>query len=335
MLEIRNFTKQDLPSLVGLINAADAVDKLERATTLAELEHDMTFPTYHPETDCFTAWEDDVLVGYADLYVAKGTEETGSKIYSWGEVHPQWRRRGIGRLLLEICFFRAEEHLPQIQHGLVHFHGRCNQVEEGRRALLEGFGMQPIRYFANLARPINGDLPPVELPSGVRLRTFDPDRDVETLWRVDNLAFSDHWGHTPQKLEDYQHWTTSPHFRPELWFLAETVDTHEVIGLGLNKIDPDWIEHTGRQEGYVETLGVLREQRGRGIGTALLAHCLHALKESRMEWAHLHADSENLTGAMRLYERVGFKVRKTSVSYRKLMSNETDRPVEDRQESER
>lgn len=322
MLEIRNYTKQDLPALVDLMNAADAVDKQERATTLAELEHDMSFPTFHPETDAVTAWVDGVLVGYASVYVAKGTEETGSKVYSWGEVHPQWRRQGIGSLLMDICYFRAEELLPEIEYGPVHFLGRANQAEEGRKALLSGFGMEPVRYFVNLARPINGNLPPVELPAGVRLRSFDPERDMEALWRVDNLAFSDHWGHTPTKLEDIEHWTTMPHFRPELWFLAETVDTAKVIGLGLNVIGPDWIEQTGRQEGYVDTLAVVREHRGKGLGTALLTQSLHALRENKMQWAHLHADSRNLTGAMRIYERVGFTVRRTSINYRKLMRAE-------------
>jgi len=32
-----------------------------------------------------------------------------------------------------------------------------------------------------------------------------------------------------------------------------------------------------------------------------------------MDGVHLHADAENLTGAMRLYERVGFKARQTTL----------------------
>ncbi len=118
-----------------------------------------------------------------------------------------------------------------------------------------------------------------------------------------------------------------PHFRPELWFLAEDLASGEVVGLGLNIIDPDWIAQTGRREGYVDTLAVLREHRQRGLGTALLVHSLHALREAGMELAHLHADAENLTGAMRLYMRLGFRVRKTSVAYRKLVQNHVDNPV--------
>jgi ribosomal protein S18 acetylase RimI-like enzyme len=51
----------------------------------------------------------------------------------------------------------------------------------------------------------------------------------------------------------------------------------------------------------------------------LLVQSLHSLRQAGMEGAHLHADSENLTGAMRLYGRVGFQVRKTSVAYHKVM----------------
>ena len=316
---IRNYRPDDLPSLVALINGADTVDKLERATTLQQLEHEMSFPTVHPETDCFLAWEGDRLVGYTDLYVGKGDEGADSMIYCWGVVHPQWRRRGVGRRLLEAAYRRATDYLSEIDRGQVNFQSTTRDVEEDRKALYQSFGMTAVRYFVNMVRTLNGELPPVQLPPGLRLRTFDPQHDVETIWRVDNTAFRDHWGHTEGKLEEFVHWIKMPHFRPELWYLAEEQTTGQVVGLGLSNIDPDWIAQTGRQEGYVDSLAVLRERRQRGLGTALLVQSLHALREAGMEAAHLHADSENLTGAMRLYERVGFQVRKTSIAYRRVV----------------
>jgi mycothiol synthase len=317
----RNYRADDLAVLVRLINEADAVDKLEKATTLEEMEHEMSFPTAHPETDCFLAWNNGQLVGYTDLYVRNGDANVNSMIYCWGEVHPEWRRRGLGRQLLEMAYRRAEEYAAGIEKGQVNFQCVARDVEENRRALYEDFEMAQVRYFVNLVRPINGDLPPVELPGGIRLRTFDPEHDTETVWRVDNAAFRDHWGHTENKLEEFEHWVKMPHFRPELWLLAEEQATGEVVGLGLNIIDPDWIAQTGRQEGYLDCLAVLREHRKKGLGTALLVQSLHTLREAGMEAAHLHADAENLTGAMRLYERVGFQVRKTSIAYWKVLKN--------------
>jgi mycothiol synthase len=319
---IRNYRPDDVAALVALINDADAVDKLERGTTLQQLEYDMSFPTIHPETDCYLAWDGNRLVGYTDLYVRAGDADTGSTIYCWGVVHPGWRRRGLGQRLLETVYLRATEYATGIEEGRVSFQCSARNIEPDRRALYEGFGMVPVRYFVNLARPLNGDLSPLKVPAGIRLRTFDPERDVETVWRVDNTAFRDHWGHTEGKLEEFLHWTKMPHLRPELWFLAEEEATGEVVGLGLNVIDPDWIAQTGRQEGYVDSLAVLREHRKRGLGTALLVQSLHALQRAGMESAHLHADAENLTGAMRLYERVGFRVRKTSIAHRKVIRDE-------------
>jgi mycothiol synthase len=320
-VRIRTYGKEDLPALVALINEADAFDKLERSTTLEEMEHEMSFPTDSPETDCFLAWAGDRLVGFSNMYVPKGDPQRDQEVamWCWGVVHPEWRRRGLGRSLMEAAYRRGEEYLDEIKVPTVHFHSNTRDVEEDRRALFEGFGMKPVRYNVNLIRPMNGNLPPVSVPDGYRLRAFDPECDAEAAWRVDNAAFRDHWGHTESKFEDFVHWMEEPHMRPELWLLAEEKATGEIVGLGLNVIDPDWIEQTGRREGYLNTLAVLREHRKRGLGAALIDQSLHVLRDEGMEAVHLHADSENLTGAMRLYERAGFRVRKRYVSYRKTM----------------
>jgi mycothiol synthase len=318
-ITIRNYRPDDLPALVALINEADAFDQMERATTQEELGFEMTWPNYHPETDCFLAWQDGRLIGYADFLLRKGGRGEDSIFYTWGIVHPGWRRRGLGRRLLEMLYHWAEECLVEIEQGPAYFQCSTRDVEEDRKALFEGFGLEPVRYFVDLARPVDNGLPPVEVPAGFRLRAFDPERDLEDVWQVDNLAFQDHWGFTSFPLEEFQHWVGQPHFRSELWLLAEKEATGEVVGIGLNKIDPDWIAWTGRREGYVNTLGVLREYRKQGLGTALLAQSLHTLRQAGMEAAHLGADAENLTGAMRLYERMGFRVRKTSIAYRKVM----------------
>ena len=320
-ITIRNYRREDLPALVTLINEADAHDKMERSTTLEELEHEMGFPTVSPETDCFLAWTDNRVVGYTDMYVQKGEPKMDKEVavYCWGVVHPQWRRRGVGQRLLEAAYRRGEECLPEIEVPTVRFNCNTRDTEHDRKALYEGFGMRPARYMVNLARPVNGNLPQVTMPEGYRLRPFDPERDAETVWRVDNAAFRDHWGHAESKLEEFLHVIKMPHMRPELWFLAEEEASGKVVGLGLNTIDPDWIAQTGRQEGYLETLAVLREHREQGLGRALISKSLQVLRDEGMEAVHLHADSENLTGAMRLYEGVGFKVRKRYVAYRRTM----------------
>jgi len=319
MIEIRSFQREDVPAIVTLSNEADAVDKMDRATTVEETEHEMSFPTYHPETDCFLAWDGGRLVGHTSLWAGKDDTLPENTIYCSGVVHPQWRRQGLGRRLLETTARRARQLMADMPVGKIHLQCSAGEAEKGRQALLEGFGMSTIRYFVNLERSIGNGLQPPLVPAGIRLRTFDPEKDLVAVRRVANAAFSDHWGHSEMKAEDMAHWIEIPYMRPDLWFLAEEEATGEVVGLGLNTVDPDWIARTGRQEGYVDTLAVIREHRHQGLGTALLVHSLHALRQAGMEAAHLYADAENPTGAMRLYERVGFRVRKTVVAYRKTL----------------
>jgi mycothiol synthase len=318
---LRNYRPDDLKALVALINEADEYDQLERATTPEELAHEMSWPNYHPETDCFLAYKGGWLVGYADFFFRQGREGADSVFYTWGVVHPRWRRLGVGRRLMEALYQRAAERAAPVEEGAVYFQANTRDVEEDRKALFESVGMAPVRYFVNMVRPINNGLPPVEMPDGFRLRPFDPAQDMETVWRVDVESFQDHWGFTGFPFEDFEHWVQGPHFRPELCLLAEEQASSRVVGIGLNKIDPDWIAQTGRQEGYVNTLAVLRDYRQRGLGTALLAQSLRVLHGAGMEAAHLGADAENLTGAVRLYERLGFQVRKTSIAYHKTIRN--------------
>jgi mycothiol synthase len=325
-MQIRNFRPEDLSALVALINEANAFDQLERATTFQEMEHEMGWPDYHPETDSFLAWSNGHLVGYTDFFLGNSRASAWSTFYTGGVVHPDWRRQGTGRCLLERLYQRATERLDEVKDKPAYFQASARDVEEDRKALFRALDMERARYFVNLARPIDNGLPPAVLPEGYRLRTFDPARDAETVWRLDNLSFQDHWGFTGFPRDAFEHWLEAPHFRPELWLLAVEEKTGSVAGMSLNQIEPNWIAQTGRQEGYVNTLAVLREHRKQGLGTALLAHSLHVLRQAGMDAAHLHADADNLTGAMRIYERVGFKVRKTSVAYRKLMRNNRQEP---------
>lgn len=320
-ISIRTYRPENLETLVALMNEADAYDHTERATTLEEMEREMRSPNYYPDTDCFLAWDTATgrLAGYADIFMRQGEQESWA--FTWGIVHPDWRRRGLGLRLMQALYDRVRERASEVEHGPIYLSAGGHDFEAGRLALFEALGMQRIRYYVNMARPLNGSLPPVLKPAGFCLRPFELDRDVEPIWRVINTAFHDHWGHIADvALDEFVHNRIDvPHFRPEVSLVAEDEATGEIVGCSLNKIDPDWIAHTGRKEGYIGTLAVLREERHHGLGTALLAQSLHVMRAEGMEGIHLHADAENLTGAVRIYERLGFQVRKTFVSYRSTL----------------
>jgi len=66
---------------------------------------------------------------------------------------------------------------------------------------------------------------------------------------------------------------------------------------------------------------VRRPWRKRGVASALLCASLHAFKTEGLSFATLGVDTENLTGALRLYERVGFKPVKRFIQYDKPITS--------------
>lgn len=63
--------------------------------------------------------------------------------------------------------------------------------------------------------------------------------------------------------------------------------------------------------GAVQNLGVVGGYRGRGLGTALLAQALHGFIRAGLGRAFLEVTAQN-EAAVRLYHRLGFRLRKTS-----------------------
>ena len=79
-------------------------------------------------------------------------------------------------------------------------------------------------------------------------------------------------------------------------------------------------EALGRPEvGWVATLGVHPDWRGRGLGLALLRHAFAELHRIGKRQVGLGVDSQNATGATRLYERAGMHVTRESRSFERMI----------------
>lgn len=78
-------------------------------------------------------------------------------------------------------------------------------------------------------------------------------------------------------------------------------------------------ETHGRQRGYTEFISVRRPYRRRGLARALIAESLRVQKAQGMTESALMVDSENPTGATRVYDDCGFRVVEQSAAYRKAL----------------
>jgi GNAT superfamily N-acetyltransferase len=227
--------------------------------------------------------------------------------FSWGRVHPEAAGKGIGSQLLNWAESRAREDILKAPPGTRVALRTFTLTSAGSSTdLFAKAGFNRVRYFFRMVTGF--DAPPQEpvWPAGISVRTFRVGMDERAMVNAVRESFQDHWGYVERPFEEelgrWQHrMDNDPEFDPALWFLA--VDDGEIAGVSLclPKVsdDPDM--------GWVQTLGVRRPWRKRGLGLALLQHSFGEFYRRGVRKVGLGVDAQNLTGALHLYEKAGMR----------------------------
>jgi ribosomal protein S18 acetylase RimI-like enzyme len=95
----------------------------------------------------------------------------------------------------------------------------------------------------------------------------------------------------------------------------------QIAGGVLNTIYPEENEGLGLKRGWLDSVFTRRPWRRRGLARALIARSLAALRERGMTSAILGVDADNPTGALGLYEGIGFAVESRYTAWRKPMED--------------
>jgi len=310
-VRIRSYQPADLDALAALINAADAADRAGFTTTARRLQAHLHRPGRDPARDVFLAVIDGQLVGYARLDPRRGERE--DVIRCEGVVLPAHRRRGIGTALLRRAYQRAGE-LCGEHPG--HFDIHARQRMAGLNELCLSFGMQPVRYFFWMVHPDLRAIDKPSFPPGFRLVDGTTFHDLAARTTALNEAFARHWGFTPIRLADTAYMVCQPTYQPENSLIALD-EAGQVAGFCTADTTPDQVLNLGGDTGQVSILGVRPAYRGRGLGRALLLSAMHRIRAAGLPRAALGVDGDNVTGARRLYESVGFREANRSIVYRR------------------
>jgi GNAT superfamily N-acetyltransferase len=97
----RSITGADLPAWHGLVAAIEAADDPAERNTLDDLRDYLLDGSWkNPAQDSLLGVDaDGVPRAFGHVDVRPG-EVRSVRAFCWGGVHPQWRRRGIGRAVL-------------------------------------------------------------------------------------------------------------------------------------------------------------------------------------------------------------------------------------------
>jgi mycothiol synthase len=317
-LTFRHFRGEaDFPLIVALFNACKVVDGLECTMKVDDIALSFRhLENCDPQTDILFAEVGEQVIAYGRIWWDDLAE--GIRLYHPnGFLHPDWRGKGIGSALWDA----AEKRLRDIAAGHPKempkfFQAEPFDTEKALVTLLESRGYQPVRYETYMLRDLSAPFPQAPLPPGFEVRPVKPEH-VRPIFEASNEAFRDHWGTRDQSEEEYRLQLESPDFHPELWKVAWAGD--QIASVIHNFILADENAEYKRKRGYTEGICTLRPWRKLGLARSLLVQSMQMFKEMGMTETALSVDSQNISGAFRLYEGVGYcKVRQQSI-YRKPM----------------
>ncbi|MER7588187.1 mycothiol synthase [Micromonospora sp. NPDC127501] len=282
----------DVLALASAAGDVDGADPLDEHVLLRLRDADA------PAVHLIARADDGTLTGYAHLDTTDPVGGIGVELV----VHPAYRRRGTGRALARGVLASATGPLRAWAHG----------DHPSAAALAVDLGFARARVLWQLRRPLAAPLGEPRLPDGVALRAFRPGADDAAWLALNARAFAEHPEQGRWTSDDLRVRLAEPWFDPAGFLLAEETETGRLLGFHWTKVH----ERPGSARiGEVYVLGVEPTAHGGGLGRALTTAGLAHLRDKRgLDRVMLFVDDSN-TGAVALYERLGFARWSAHINY--------------------
>lgn len=235
---------------------------------------------------------DATIVGYANLVPGHGEHPAMAEVV----VDPPHRRHGVGSRLVAAALEAGGAGTRVWAHGNL----------EPARALAARLGLTPVRELLQLRRPLGEpELPALQVPDGLLLRTYRGPEDDAELLRVNAAAFAWHPEQGRWTERDLAQRRSESWFDPEGVFLAfDEQDPDRLLGFHWTKVHAATADRPAIGEVYV--VGIDPGAQGRGLGRLLTLAGLRYLQERGLGAVLLYVEGDN-TAALHTYGRLGFE----------------------------
>ena len=245
-----------------------------------------------------TVWAtEEQLVAAIGIWHEVGDPE--GRTYAEIEIHPAWRTP-------ELC----AETLTEIAGASAALVGAPSKVRITvpatwiwKREVLASGGYVLDRVYHRMQLQPSA-APASIVPVGYLVRPIAGEDEAAIWTDAHNAGFAGHDDFAELSLAEKLHRMREPHYVQSIDLIALTVDG-SAVGVAWCSIDN---LDDGRQEGWIKRLAVRPGFRGEGLGRALLAASIDALRAAGQREIYLSVDSGNETGALALYESAGFEV---------------------------
>jgi len=260
-------------------------------------------PNYIPEENLFIAEKDEDIAGYVDVI----PELKIGRVILNLRVHPKYKKTGLTETLVERALDRAK--------GLKadRAHVNIGHDDPGAKELYSKMGFKPVRRFLELGPDLSEfDWQKTYRDSHQCRLMKQGEEDV--LRTVQNRAFLNAWGYSPNSMADLTYWIGITKTSPGDIVLC--FDGGRPIGYCWTVINVDQTRDGKAANGRIHMLGVDPDYRGQGFGKRVLLAGLSLLESRGLKRVDLTVDSENNV-SLNLYVSLGFAVRTSNLWYEK------------------
>jgi GNAT superfamily N-acetyltransferase len=199
-----------------------------KATAEEDTLQELIDPYADLERASLAAFDGDVMVGYMKITYKPSAEEV-HRVFMDGGVHPDYRRRGVGTVLVEAGVAAAKV-LHALHHPTLKLVVDVYKAEHiaGVAELLRSQGFAPARYYQRMEHPLGDVVPDAAMPDGLRVEPWSEQNDDE-FRMIRNESFKDRWGSAPMPADSWQNTITNHTFQPEASFLLRGPDVLKVL----------------------------------------------------------------------------------------------------------
>lgn len=245
-----------------------------------------------------------------------------SKFYLYINIHPDYRRQGLGTAIYQWLLAELAQHRPvkllaptrEDKPAALAFLQREGFAQVMRYPLsrLDLTAFDPGRYTPTLQQVADSG---ITITTIAQLAESDPNYR-QKMYELDRLISQDvpHFGEpTPPTFEQYQKYVfDNPGYLPKAWFVA--LDGQEYVGLSTL-----WRNFNNDQQWDTGFTGVKRSHRRRGIATALKVNALTYAKSQGITTTI--TDNEENNPMFLLNMQLGFVPQPANLDFIKYVSH--------------
>ncbi len=213
-----------------------------------------------------------------------------------------------GKGLIKDVIAESLKKAAEVHPDYEHLFG-VNTRDQVMRTALESFGMEVIRTYWHMKRLIDAQVKAETNKEHFKIKLVSGQQDLETWWALHQDSFSNHFGFALRPKDVWIEQTTS----------AGTMDPDGCF-IAFYKGEPAGFVQLANANyhlngGYVDLIGVAHKFQGLGLGQLLLQHAINFSVDQGREFIELNVDTGNESGALKLYEKLGFKPNSSWVQY--------------------